>query len=249
MNTADHSYQKVAVRILELIETGVFPLGSRLPSEKQLSQNLGVGRASIRDAKIALQALGYLDLKASSGAYILEPLGQLAPNLPNVTPLELTEARALFEAEAAALAAPIITSETISELEKYIAIMAGNEQYDMTVDDADAAFHLAIARATNNHMIFYVVKSMWKIRNENKELQKVYRTVCDHDPSHLDDEHSSILNALKNRDPAGARLAMREHFNRIIEALIETSEKEAFMEVERKLSEKRSRFMLASQLN
>ncbi|RZV41955.1 MAG: FadR family transcriptional regulator, partial [Acidimicrobiales bacterium] len=70
MNTADHSYQKVAVRILELIEPGVFPLGSRLPSEKQLSQNLGVSRASIRDAKIALQALGYLDLKASSGAYI-----------------------------------------------------------------------------------------------------------------------------------------------------------------------------------
>ncbi|WP_427454403.1 FadR/GntR family transcriptional regulator [Litorimonas sp. WD9-15] len=242
-------YHTVANKILELIDSGVFPPGSRLPGERDLAEKFGVSRVSVREAEIALQAQGRIEIKVGSGAYVLDGSHLPLTGLPKVGPFELTEARALFEAEAAALAAPIITDEAIAELERYIAIMSGEIKANMSPDDADEAFHSAIARATNNHAIMYVVDSMWEMRTEAAQLQKVYRKVCDKDSSHRGDEHRAILNALKNKDSSAARLAMRAHFTRMIEALLEASEEAAYQEVKRKASESRSRFLLTKQLS
>jgi len=242
-------YHKVANQILELIDSGVFPPGSRLPGERDLAEKFRVSRVSIREAEIALQAQGRLEIKVGSGAYVLDGSDVPVKGLPKVGPFELTEARALFEAESAALAAPIITEDTISELENYIAIMSGKVKGEMTADEADAAFHNTIARATNNHAIMFVIDSMWSMRTEAAQLQKVYKNVCDKDSSHREDEHQAILDALKNRDSSAARVAMRAHFTRMIEALLEASEAEAYQEVKRKASESRSRFLLTKQLS
>ncbi|NNC37769.1 MAG: FadR family transcriptional regulator [Acidimicrobiales bacterium] len=246
--TEKRLYHTVANKILELIDSGVFPPGSRLPGERDLAEKFGVSRVSIREAEIALQAQGRLEIKVGSGAYVLDGANQTVNGLPKVGPFELTEARALFEAESAALAAPIITDEAIEELEGYISIMSGKTKSDMSADEADAAFHNAIARATNNHAIMFVIDSMWKMRTEAAQLQRVYKQVCDKDSSHREDEHQSILDALKNRDSAAARQAMRAHFTRMIDALLEASEEEAYEQVRRDAAESRSRFMLAKQL-
>ncbi len=66
-----------------------------------------------------LQAQGRLELKVREGAYVLDRKTMLLHNLPRVDALELTEARALLEAESAALAAPLIDDSAIQELEKY----------------------------------------------------------------------------------------------------------------------------------
>ena len=247
--TEKRLYHKVANQILELIDSGVFPPGSRLPGERDLAEKFGVSRVAVREAEIALQAQGRLEIKVGSGAYVLDGSNMTMNGLPKVGPFELTEARALFEAESAALAAPIITDEVIGELEDYIAIMSGKKASEMTPDEADAAFHNAIARATNNHAIMFVIDSMWQMRTEAAQLQKVYRDVCDKDSSHREDEHQAILDALKKRDSAGARRAMRAHFTRMIEALLQASEEEAYQEVKRKASESRSRFLLTKQLS
>jgi len=241
-------YHTVANKILELIDSGVFPPGSRLPGERDLATKFGVSRVAVREAEIALQAQGRLEIKVGSGAYVLDGSNTSLNGLPKVGPFELTEARALFEAEAAALAAPIITDDVIKELEHYIEIMSGKVKSDMSADDADAAFHNAIARSTNNHAIMFVIDSMWQMRSEAAQLQKVYRNVCSKDTSHREDEHRVILDALKNRDSSAARSAMRAHFTRMIEALLEASEEEAYQEVKRKASESRSRYMLTKQL-
>lgn len=242
-------YHTIANQILELIDSGVFPPGSRLPGERDLAQKFGVSRVAVREAEIALQAQGRLEIKVGSGAYVLDGSESLLTGLPKVGPFELTEARALFEAEAAALAAPIITDEVIAELEGYIAIMSGKKSDELTPDEADAAFHNAIARSTNNHAIMFVIDSMWQMRTEAAQLQKVYRNVCDKDSSHREDEHNAILDALKNRDSSAARQAMRAHFTRMIEALLEASEEEAYQEVKRKVSDRRSRFTLTKQFS
>jgi len=241
-------YHKVANQLLELIDSGVFPPGSRLPGERALAEKFGVSRVSIREAEIALQAQGRIEIKVGSGAYVLDGSEYKAHGLPKVGPFELTEARALFEAESAALAAPIITDEAIVELERLIGIMTGKQPSEMTPDEADEAFHLTIARATNNQAIIFVIGSMWEMRNQATQLQKVYKAVCDKDPSHRRDEHQEILAALKNRDSSAARKAMRAHFTRMIEALLVTSEEEAYQEVVRKTAESRSRFLLSSQI-
>ncbi len=242
-------YHTVSNKILELIDSGVFPPGSRLPGERDLAQKFGVSRVAVREAEIALQAQGRLEIKVGSGAYVLDGSNSALNGLPKVGPFELTEARALFEAESAALAAPIITDEVLEELGSYIDIMSGKISSDMSADEADAEFHNAIARATNNHAIMFVIDSMWKMRTEAAQLQKVYKDVCDKDSSHREDEHKAILEALKNRDSSEARKAMRAHFTRMIEALLVASEEEAYEEVKRKASESRTRFSLTKQLS
>lgn len=242
-------YHSVANQILELIDSGVFPPGSRLPGERDLATKFGVSRVAVREAEIALQAQGRLEIKVGSGAYVLDGSNKALNGLPKVGPFELTEARALFEAESAALAAPIITDDVIAELEKYIDIMSGKVIADMSPDEADEAFHMAIARSTNNHAIMFVIDSMWKMRTEAAELQTVYKSVCNKDSSHREDEHVLIVDALKNRDPSAARSAMRAHFTRMIEALLVASEEAAYQEVKRKASESRSRFSLTKQIH
>lgn len=242
-------YHKIANKILELIDSGVFPPGSRLPGERDLAEKFGVSRVAVREAEIALQAQGRLEIKVGSGAYVLDGSEYSVLGLPKVGPFELTEARALFEAESAALAAPIITDDAIAELERLIKVMMGTEESEMTADEADEAFHLTIAKATNNAAIIYVIGSMWSMRKEAAQLQKVYRSVCDKDPSHRQDEHEAILEALKNRDSSAARVAMRAHFTRMIEALLVASEEAAYQEVKKRTSESRSRFLLTSQLD
>ncbi|MBL4871626.1 MAG: FadR family transcriptional regulator, partial [Robiginitomaculum sp.] len=106
-------YHKIANQILELIDSGVFPPGSRLPGERDLAKKFGVSRVSVREAEIALQARGRIEIKVGSGAYVLDGSDQQANGLPKVGPFELTEARALFEAESAALAAPIISEKLL----------------------------------------------------------------------------------------------------------------------------------------
>lgn len=246
--TKNITYQDIAKTILGLIESGVFPSGSRLPSLEESAKSLGVSRGGVREARIALEAQGYIELKGHFGAYVVDNKLNRARGLPKVSPLELTEARALFEAESAALAAPIITPEALLELEKYVSLMSGSEANAMTAEEADEAFHKTIARSTGNKMIMFVIESMWKTRTENSELEKVYQKVCDKDPKHREQEHQAILQALKDRDPIAARAAMRLHFTNIIQSLLEASEEEAYQNIKRKTSEKRSRFLLANQI-
>jgi DNA-binding FadR family transcriptional regulator len=68
--TMDRRYQLVARQIIELIESGEFPTGSRLPGERELAERLGVSRVTIREAEIALEAQGYLAVKTGSGVYV-----------------------------------------------------------------------------------------------------------------------------------------------------------------------------------
>lgn len=242
-------YHKVAYQILELIDSGVFPPGSRLPGERDLAVKFGVSRVSIREAEIALQAQGRIEIKVGSGAYVLDGGGQLGRGLPKVGPFELSEARALFEAESAALAAPIITDEELDELEELIQVMLGKvPDSDMHVDEADRLFHLTIAKATNNAAIIFTIESLWKMRTEAMEVQTVYESVCHSDSTLLEKEHREILNALRSRDSSAARKAMRVHFTRMIATLLEASEAQAYQEVKRKASESRARFLLSAQI-
>lgn len=240
-------YHTVANKLLELIDSGVFPPGSRLPGERELAKRFGVSRVSIREAEIALQAQGRVEIKVGSGVYVLDRSSLPVYGLPKVGPFELTEARALFEGEAAALAAPMISDKDLAHLEHLIEVMIGKVDDELTPDEADSEFHLTIARATNNHAILFVVDSLWKMRKEAAELQTVYKTVCTKDNSHREDEHKVILDALRRRDSSAARTAMRTHFTRMIEALLVESEAQAFREVQRKADESRSRYTISQQ--
>ena len=242
-------YKSIVTEILSLIEEGIFPPGSRLPGERELAERFAVSRVTIREAEIALEALGHIVIKTGSGAYVQRVIGTATSDLPNVTAFELTAARAVIEAEAAALAAANMTEEGIAHLDGLIKAMSSVQPNGSDEgDDIDRQFHLSIARMSGNPVIEFNVQQLWRIRNELPQVQKVYSSVCVTDAKARTDEHASICSALRNRDPAAARFAMREHFQRLFEAMLIATENSALEEVKRKICEDRQRFLITTQI-
>ncbi len=241
-------YHTVADQIEQLIDQGVFPPKSRLPGERELAERFGVSRVTVREAEISLQAIGRIEVKTGSGVYVCErPSASIVGTL-NVSAFELTEARALYEAESAALAAPIISTDDIDKLNGLLDIMSKPEVSRREADQADQDFHMTIARATGNAAISFVVESLWKMRTDVPEVRHVYNAVCQAGNAERGREHRDILDALIARDPVAARLAMRQHFVRLLESMLSATEQQAVEEVRRKATASRERFLISSRI-
>lgn len=238
-------YHAVAEKIKALIENGAYPPGSRLPGERELAQQLDVSRVTIREAEISLQALGYLNIKTGSGVYVLESEKKESGMLPNISAFELTEARLLFESEAAALAARQISDETLEHLEDLVKTMSQDEPPGSDVSQqADREFHLLIAAASGNTAVRYIVETLWKIRTELPAVRAVHSAICSVEgAADRYDEHAAVLKALRARDAAAARLAMREHFKRLLESMIDVTEELGLEELRKQTTESRQRYL------
>ncbi|WP_068093691.1 FadR/GntR family transcriptional regulator [Novosphingobium rosa] len=241
-------FQDIADKIAAMIAEGAFPPGSRLPGERELAEKLGVSRVTVREAAIALQARGMVRIKTGSGIYITDRAVETVDDLPAVSAFELTEARALFESEAAALAAPIISDSDLAKLNALL--------NDMSHDDADAEqatasdreFHMTIAAASGNRAIIHVVNTLWRMRTELSEVREAHASICHHDGMTRQDEHGAIVKALEEHDAKGARLAMRQHFGRLLEAMLDANEQQELIELQRKAAESRERFLMSSRM-
>ncbi|MCE2407039.1 MAG: FadR family transcriptional regulator [Pseudomonadales bacterium] len=240
-------YEDIASQIRALIEQGNLEAGARLPTERELAESFDVSRATIRQAEIQLQALGVLEIKTGSGAYVV---GQATGSgsdevLPEMTALELTEARSLLESEAAALAAVHITDAELAKLQECIEVMnRALPDNDEAADSADRDFHLVIAGASRNTAILHTVQMFWRMRNEIESVKRVYKAVCLQDTGPRGKEHSDILNALRLRDPMEARVAMRAHFFRLLESMLDVSTAQAIEAARKQADEERQRFLM-----
>ncbi len=248
MMSQSRLYQSVAAEIVALIEKGEFPPGARLPGERALAERLGVSRVTVREAEIALEAQGLITIKTGSGVYVKARSTSAAGALPDVSAFDLTAARAVIESEAAAMAASRITSEEIATLEGLIAAMVDPTASDDATGEADRQFHLAIARIAGNPVVEHCIKLIWRMRNELPRVKRVYANVCHDDNDVRNDEHTAILDALRQRDPAAARTAMRNHFQRLFESMLEATESEALAEIRRRTQQDRERFKAATGL-
>ena len=246
--TEKRLFHSVAQQISDLIASGEFPVGARLPGERELAERFGVSRVTIREAEIALQAVGQLEIKTGSGVYVCESDdGGLTAALPKVSAFEVTEARSLIEAEAAALAAKTISDDDLEKLQELTRDMASADEAVST--KADGEFHATIARASGNQAMVHVIETLWRMREELPGVKKMYESVCDADAQARAREHQDILNALLARDPVRARDAMRQHFLRLIGTMLDVSEKQAMEEVQQRASQSRERFLSSASLN
>lgn len=236
-------YHAIAKELGQQIDSGKYPPGSRLPAERELADQFGVSRVTIREAEIALQALGRITIKTGSGVYVEETRNDRDRVFPEITAFELTEARALFESEAAALAAEQISDETLETLQQHVDIMSSGKQDNAAREVADHEFHRTIAVASNNAAIIHVIETMWKMRDEIPPVKAVYDSVCTTDHEAVGREHGEILDALRARDPDAARAAMREHFRRLIESMLDVTHAQAMEELRKKATESRNRYL------
>lgn len=246
---SDRLFQTIAEQIVDLIRAGEFAPGTRLPGERELAERFAVSRVTIREAEIALQARGLIRIKTGAGVFVSETALSDDDRLPSISAFELTEARALFESEAAALAAPIISDADLAKLDALVAVMAeGGDPESERTSQADRDFHLTIAAASGNRAIIHVIGELWRLRQELPEVRDTHEAVCQKDSSTRQDEHARVVEALHARDPSAARLAMRHHFHRLQRAMLDVTEERELDQLKRKAAESRERFLISSRI-
>jgi len=235
-------YQALARRLFHNLAEGRYAVGDRLPAERDLADEHNVSRPTVREAIIALEVQGYLDVRIGSGAYVKRlPSAKDAPAF-NVTAFELTEARLLIEGESAALAAGNITDEELDELETLVSQMTDHSHGDQASFDADYAFHMLIAHATRNAALHHAVAELWRMRASSPDSAMLHAKARSAAVTPVADEHSAIVAALRTHDPARARAAMRTHLAAVLDHLLFATEEEAVEAARRAVASKRARF-------
>ena len=237
----DRLYQGLARSLTSDLASGRYKAGDRLPAERELASDYGVSRPTVREAIIALEVQGLVEVRIGSGAYVKRIPGKDDKPGFNVTAFELTEARLLIEGEAAALAATQITDSELTALEQLISDIAAENRSGSGQEDADRAFHLAIARATRNTAIFNAIEELWRLRKTSPESALLHEKARTANIKPVVDEHTAVLAALRARDPAKARAAMRTHLSAVIESLLFATEEAAIAEARKLVDAKRAR--------
>lgn len=234
-------YQQVAASVADAIQRGEFAPGQRIPSERELADEYKVSRPTIREAMIALEVIGVVRSRHGSGIFVADNPPLDAPMIGlDIGAFELTEARRLFEGEAAALAAVSITDEEIATLETLIEAMERENQEHVSGEHADREFHLTIARATRNSAVVDVVESLWDARYRSPLCQHMLERARSVGVVPRIDEHQTILAALRERNPKAARKAMRAHLERVIDGLLKATETDAFERARAEVEAKRT---------
>lgn len=208
-------YRQIADQIAALIDRGEYAAGQRLPPERDLAKQLGVSRPSVREALIALEVEGYVEVRVGSGVYVRSPRKQAAPGLPEDSgPFELIRARWIIEAECAALAAKNATRAQVRAIEEALEDMVRSRERGVMPLDQDRLFHQRIAEASGNSALTLVVKTLWDQRTGPLFLRLEHHFDSPALWSLAIREHRDILSAIARRDAAAARAAMRRHMDR-----------------------------------
>lgn len=215
-------YLQVADQLRDLIQQGTIAPGGRLPSERALAEQFGVGRPTVREAMIALEIAGLVQIRSGSGVYVLEQTGRDAPVTTDHGhgPFEILEARMFFEAEACALAAQRIEKQQLDELSALLAEMEQENLQQTVTEKADEQFHRLIAEASGNSAIASTVDWLWQLRNESEISTRFHERVRREGSRPIIEDHRRILDALLAHDAAAARRAMRKHLKRVINTLL-----------------------------
>jgi GntR family hexuronate regulon transcriptional repressor len=236
-------YRQVADSITASIKAGDYKPGARLASERDLAATFKVSRPTIREAMIALEMRGLVEARHGSGIYVTEhPPTQIGADDLDIGAFELTEARRLFEGEAAALAATTITDEQLAEIESILDEMVKENERKQKGEMADRRFHVAIARATRNSAITAVIENLWDIRYKSPLCAHMLERARRVGVQPRISEHRRILAALRKRDPKAARSAMRDHLGRVIEGLLAATETDALDSARKKAVTKRHEY-------
>ncbi len=239
--TEGRLYERIAAEIRAALAGGRYAIGDRLPSERDLAQQYSVSRPTIREAIIALELDGLVEVRTNSGVYVTasQPQGG-APHVTDVGPFELLEARRIFEAEIAGLAAQMIEEPQLARLRELVADMESSDL--LRAEAADREFHLEIARATQNSAMERTVSMLWDMREHSPQYALLTEKVRAAGVAPRFSEHGRIVEALASGNADAAREAMRDHLGRVIANLLEATEVEAIERARAEVDAKRRRF-------
>ncbi|WP_273128679.1 FadR/GntR family transcriptional regulator [Bacillus weihaiensis] len=215
--TTEKIPQTIVSKIRKSLLEGSLKPGELLPSEIKLAEMFGVSRSSVRDALQILESTGVVSRRKRGGTTIrhitIEDMANIyLPKSETETLMDLLETREVLEIAVVNLAAKRATEDDLEELEKLIAWM---EEKPNQAAQADIAFHLTLARISQNQVMINIIKSLEEIMNRLQEKTIYY-------PGRLQNiilEHRQIVKAIREKDSELAKDSMKSHLTHIYDLL------------------------------
>jgi GntR family transcriptional regulator, transcriptional repressor for pyruvate dehydrogenase complex len=207
----------VIERVEELILSQLEP-GETLPSEGQLAEALGVSRLSVREATRALAARGLLDISKGRRPRVAVPNGSLVGDFfrsavrrdPRAL-LDLIEVRRALEVHIASLAARRAGQRHIADLDLSINAMRAAEQEFEAFHAADVRFHENLAVASGNDLLVFLIEAFAEPLRASRQRSFAGHLARGGGIDDVIQQHQTILDAVKARNPKRAAQAMRDH--------------------------------------
>lgn len=210
--------EQIADKIQTLIMDNDLAPGERLPSGRELAERFRVSRASIREAIKLLEERGLVEARVGQGIYVCVPglsgissSVEVASRMKECTIADLDAVRRCLELETACLAASQATTEDIAMMENCIKVMEANQENQEAYIDADMKFHSAIARATQNPLFLILTYPVLDLVRKYQPSPAGFTDRYQRAQVH----HKSILECVKRKDSAGARIAMENHLDQV----------------------------------
>lgn len=207
-------YQLVADRIRGLIHEEGIPPGARLPAERELALKLGVSRPSLREALIALEIDGRVEIRGGSGVYVCAaPVGGASSTSAlGDSPGELMQARVVLEGAVITLAAARVTKDGLRRVEAALEAMREEHERGSKPVEADRRFHLSIAEMAGNPVLVEMVGRLFDGRHEPIAARMSGEVEALSQPWQVAlAEHEAIYRALEARNPQAAAAALCSH--------------------------------------
>lgn len=220
-------YLEIVEQILDAITSGAFQKGSALPPERIMASQLGVSRASVREAIRVLEHAGVLDVRMGSGTFVVEDgpspksvLRTRAALIGEHSPLDISLARLALEPVVAAQAALNRHDSDIATLRRHFEAHALLIADGDDPEQPDLDFHLALANATYNRVLVDLVERLVEIMH-----QRTWRDYRARQLRHAGrgetmlEQHRRLLDAVIARDSLAAQEAMRAHLEAVSEGV------------------------------
>jgi GntR family transcriptional regulator, transcriptional repressor for pyruvate dehydrogenase complex len=209
-------YLQIADKLRDLIEQQGFAPKGRLPSERELALTLGVSRPSVREALVALELEGRVEIRMGSGVYVTARTAMAAASSPDPealgeSPRDIMDARSLIEGAIAASVAPFVKPKALKALRALYERMAAEVDAGQVPLAADREFHLCIAQMSENDVLVKTVADLFDERHSPLSSKLRVHFEGDDTWAAALDEHREILEALEARDPVQAQASMQRH--------------------------------------
>lgn len=202
--------EKAAHQLLMLIRSGQISVGDKLPTETQLSEQLGISRGILREALIVLEARGFVKRVPRGGTTVLRTQDDnlaedLAMQLKKATWMDLLEFRETMECKTVELVIQRASDEEIEELSKLL------DNTELKASSIDYYFHYRLALLSKNSLFASFIDTYYglitEIRDRNLQVHRRNQQMTT--------EHWRILQALKKRDRAAAKRAVKAHLKAV----------------------------------
>jgi DNA-binding FadR family transcriptional regulator len=222
-------YRQIADLLNTRIEQGLFPVGTFLPAERELAEQLGVSRTSVREALIALEVSGQVSIRPGHGVQVLAAshssdsvqMNQNDHAPADIGPIQIMEARRWVETKTAELAAINHTPDNLERMQQAMKIQAqADTARAAQYREGDRDFHIEIARASGNPAYEVLVASLWEYRTRPLFRRFEELLVGPDRPRQTAGEHQDIYEAIADRDSAAATKFMKAHLDAVLRAFI-----------------------------